>query len=224
MSPKPKATHFSVSEEHGLAVLPSDALKIYSVGVSTAGAAEIRMVQTNPRRHIIATTIDDEGVSSTRKFIHDKGFDQQIEVRNEDVSRPLPYPDGEFDYVYARLVLHYLTKQQLEAALAELHRTLKKGGKLFVVVRSTDNLDAKENAIAYDPKTCMTIHVTKPNQAVSEGRQRFFHTKESISNFVRAAGFRVEQVSQYNEKLFHDFNRTIPVDHEDNLIELIAIA
>lgn len=216
--------HPSISEEHGLEALPKEALRIYSVGVSTAGAAEIRMVQADPRRHVIATTIDDAGVAATRKFIRESGFDKQIEVRNEDVSQPLPYPDDEFDYVYARLVLHYLTRQQLQAALAEMRRTLKTGGRLFVVVRSTDNLDATTNAISYDEKTGMTTHITKPNEDVSEKRQRFFHTKESISEFVRDAGFKVEQTSQYDEKLFHDFDRTIPVDHEDNLIELIATA
>jgi len=216
--------HLSISEQRGLEALPSNALKIYSVGVSTAGAAEVRMVEANSRRHIVATTIDDAGIATTRRFIQERGFDTQIELRKEDVSKPLPYPEDEFDYVYARLVLHYLTRQQLAAALAELHRILKTGGILFVVVRSTNNLDATKNAIAYDETTGMTTHITRPNKDVSEKRERFFHSEESIAKFVQDAGFHIRQVSQYDEKLFHDYNRTVPVDYEENLIELIATA
>jgi hypothetical protein len=58
--------NFSISEEHGLVALPSEAQKIYSIGVSTAGQAEIKMAQANSSSHIIATTIDDTGVHYPR--------------------------------------------------------------------------------------------------------------------------------------------------------------
>jgi len=203
--------------------MPSDALNIYSVGVSTAGKAEIRMAQANPNRHIIATTIDDAGVAATQNLIRQHGFAQQIEVRKEDVSKPLAYSDEEFEYIYARLVLHYLTRQQLEAALSELHRVLKASGVLFVVVRSNENLDATQNATGYDEETGMTIHVTRPNKYISEVRKRFFHNKTSISQFITTAGFHITHTSQYDEQLFHDYSRKISVDHTDNLIELIAV-
>lgn len=49
-----------------------------------------------------------------------------------DLSGPLPFPDGTFDDVIASLVLHYL--QDWRAALTELRRVLKSGGRLIVSV------------------------------------------------------------------------------------------
>jgi SAM-dependent methyltransferase len=133
----------SISEEHGIALLSRKDLAVYSVGISTGGSAEIRMAKGNPSRHIIATTIDREGLDFAVQCIHQHGLDSRIEAKFEDVSQPLPYPNGTFDYIYARLVLHYLARAELEIALRELHRVLKPSGKLFIVVRSHLTHDAK---------------------------------------------------------------------------------
>ena len=49
----------SISEEHGLAYMSDADLVVYSVGISTAGAAEIKMAKSNAKRKIIATTLDE---------------------------------------------------------------------------------------------------------------------------------------------------------------------
>jgi SAM-dependent methyltransferase len=54
------------------------------------------------------------------------------DLRVADITSPLPYPDREFDDVVAALVLHYL--EDWTAPLAELHRVLRPGGRLIVVV------------------------------------------------------------------------------------------
>lgn len=181
------------------------------------------MAKANPNRHIIATTIDTAGVSATQTLVMEQGFGKQIEVREEDGTRPLPYSDGKFDYIYARLVLHYLTKQQLEGALGELHRVLRADGMLFIVVRSAKNIDAKKNITNYDEETGMTTYISRPNKDITEERRRFFHTVESLSQFITNAGFHIKSTSEYDEKLFHGYARTVTVDHSDNLIELVAI-
>lgn len=56
----------------------------------------------------------------------------------------LLYSSGEFDFVYARLVLHYLTQQQLSKSLMDLQWVLRKGGRIFVVVRSADCPEAMQ--------------------------------------------------------------------------------
>src|SRR5580658_3504678 len=56
------------------------------------------------------------------------GADLQVAA----LGRPLPFPDGAFDDVIAALVLHYL--EDWGAALAELRRVLKPGGRLLVSV------------------------------------------------------------------------------------------
>ncbi len=218
-TPKP-----STSEDHGIAAVPQAAKRIYSVGISTMGVAEMRMAEANPDCAIIATTIDEAGLDTTRELVKSKGFDRRIELKIEDVAKPLPYEDGWFDYVYARLVLHYLTRQEQNAALAELHRVLRPGGKLFLVIRSDQNLDATQYAIGYDEVTGLTTYRSKPNSTAPEvTRKRYFHSEDSIKEFVTAAGFTIEQCQVYDENLFHDYERSVTVDHDDNLIELVVL-
>ncbi len=49
----------------------------------------------------------------------------------QEFSEKLPYPDGSFDVVFARAVLHHT--RDLEAACQEFYRVLKPGGRLIAV-------------------------------------------------------------------------------------------
>jgi ubiquinone/menaquinone biosynthesis C-methylase UbiE len=213
----------SPSENHGIAALTDTDLAVYSVGISTGGVAEIRMAEANPLRHIISTTIDPEGVEFAKKYIAEKQLEDQIEVKLEDVAEPLSYPDDSFDYIYARLVLHYLPKAMLPTALAGLHRILKPNGSLYVVVRSTECPDAKRPQAHFDPVTGLTTcTVTDDKTGKVYTYSRYFHTEESIRNYVSQAGFTVSYTKAYDEQLYADFMRTKLSPHTDNVIELFA--
>jgi ubiquinone/menaquinone biosynthesis C-methylase UbiE len=211
----------SKSEDHGLAALTPSDLTVLSVGISTGGVAEMRMA-ANRDRHIVATTIDAAGIEFAKERIAAEGFSSQIECKLEDVSQPLPYQDNFFDFVYARLVLHYLSKQDLDAALAELRRVLKPGGKLYVVVRSVDCPDAKRTGNKYDPETNITHVFLTNDKGTQRDASRYFHTQESIRRHVEAAGYTVAYIKQYDERLFIDFMRQKRAPHNDNVIELLA--
>jgi SAM-dependent methyltransferase len=213
----------SISEDHGIATLTDDDLEIYSVGISTGGVAEIHMAEASPRRHIIATTIDKKGVEFAQKYIAEKHLEGQIEEKIEDIAEPLPYPDGHFDYIYARLVLHYLPEDKLVAALAELYRVLRLGGKLFVVVRSTNCPDAKRKEAHFDPMTKLTTcTLTDDKTGKTYSYSRYFHTEQSIREYVARAGFNVSYAKAYDEHLYVDFMRTKLSPEIDNVIELLA--
>lgn len=214
----------SASEDHGIAALTDKDLSVLSVGISTGGVAEIRMAESNPQRHIIATTIDEKGVAFAQKYITEKHLDGRIEAKLEDVSEPLPYTDNFFDYVYARLVLHYLPKAKLVSTLAELHRVLKPGGKLFVVVRSTECPDATREGSTFDPETNLTSCTAIDDRTGQPySYSRYFHTQESIGGYVKDAGFAVDYIKQYDEQLYMDFMRTQISPEADNVIELLAV-
>jgi ubiquinone/menaquinone biosynthesis C-methylase UbiE len=217
------ADTFSISEEHGLAAIPENSKLIYSVGVSTAGAAELRMADGHPERHIIATTIDEAGVQHVTERVQASGNSGQLEIKLEDVGKPLPYPENHFDYIYARLVLHYLPKQDLPAAVAELKRVLKPGGKLFVVVRSDKTPDAVRDTSTFDPATGLTDYIDPYTHKVPVHKKRMFHSQGGISQFLSDAGFAIERATSYEERLFGDFNRTIQAEHFDNLVEVLAV-
>lgn len=211
----------SKSEDNGIEYIPDDVQKIYSVGISTAGAAEIRMAALNSTVQIIATSIDEEGLEYTRKAINEKGLSDRIECKYEDVRKPLPYKDEEFDFVYARLVLHYLSKDELRAALKELKRVLKRQGRAFFVVRSSDCPDAKHPEAYYEEESGFTYFPSPSQPGVI--RHRYFHTKKSISEYVESVGFSAESISQYDEVLYQGFNRQKKSKHTDNVIEMRAV-
>ena len=81
---------------------------------------------------IIATTIDKEGLNYTKNIIEQYGLSDRIETKLEDISEKMPYNDEFFDFVYARLVLHYLDNENLTNALKEIKRVMKKHGRLYL--------------------------------------------------------------------------------------------
>jgi len=208
----------STSENNGLAILDQQDLRVYSVGISSGCIAEVRMAKSNSDRQIIASTLDQQGAKFAQKLIDEEQLSEQIEVRIENVAEPLPYEDEKFDFIYARLVLHYLTTDQLDGALSELFRVLKKGGKFFVVVRSIQCPNAKQPSNLYNQKTCMTTYVSSGGTAF----QRYFHTESSISEALKASGFTIDAVNAYEEQLCSDFERTTLSPSLDHLIELLA--
>lgn len=214
----------STSEDHGIELLTNTDKNILSVGISTGGVAEIRMATADPERHIIATTIDSKGLSFAEKYIAERNLSSQIETKLEDVSEPLDYADASFDYIYARLVLHYLPEAKLKSTLLELRRVLKEGGKLYVVVRSTKCTDANREGSQYDPETHLTTY-TLSDKKTGEPRvhSRYFHTEESIRDYVTAAGFSVKYVKSYEEQLYLGFMRTELSENNDNVIELLGV-
>lgn len=210
----------SISEDNGIELIKPNDLNILSVGVSTGGIAEIRMAKDSPQRHIIATTLDERGVNDAKKYIDEQGYADQIELRLEDVSEKLPHDDESFDYIYARLVLHYLSKEKLSSTLKELHRVLKKNKILYIVVRSSVTKDAI-NAIKHDDTTGYSYYYLGGDTSAPISK-RFFHTEDSISSFVKGAGFSIDHIASYEERLYADFMRSVEAPHTDFLIEVRA--
>lgn len=215
----------SISEINGIKLLTETDLMILSVGISTSGFAEIKMAEKNPNSHIIATTIDEKGMQLVQKVINEKHLNNQITVKLEDITQQSSYSDNYFDYIYARLVLHYLNNQQLEFALKEIYRILKENGKLFVVVRSENAWEAKLDGTSYDEETGLTKHpdirtYQTPNVKYCYRR---LHSEESITNFLVNAGFDVEYTEVYEEFLSPDFNREKMNDKASELIEVLAV-
>jgi SAM-dependent methyltransferase len=207
----------SISETNGINFLSPTDKKIYCVGISTAGSAEIKMAQSDRMRHIIATTIDPKGAEYTMQRIKELGLLDQIEVKIENVSEPLTYPSCNFDYIYARLVLHYLDKDALALALSELYRVLRKQGKIFIVVRSIDCVETSDITARFDPATGLTTY-----SLAGKSYSRYFHSKESIKEALCLAGFSIVHMDVYKEQLCEDFYRLKLSRQKDALIEVLA--
>ena len=198
----------SKSEKRGLKQLKSTMKNILSIGISTGGSAEINMAKTCPEAKIVATTIDKKGLKfSIEKMSNYKEF-AQIKVKIEDVSKPMIYADNTFDYVYARLVLHYLNKQQLNDALNEIYRVLKPNGILFIVARNNKEweLTKPEFIISYDKETNMTTYYEQWKKEIVRKRQ--FLSEEQLKEVLTAHNFKIKSVKSYRERLYTDYERT----------------
>lgn len=172
------------------------------------------LLSCTPQRQIIATTIDQAGADFAKEKIASEGLSSQISIKIEDVSHSLPYHDESFDFIYARLVLHYLPKEALAHALKELYRILRRDGGFFVVVRSTDCKEAKGS---FDPHTGLTTYTS-----ACVTYARFFHTENSIQDYLKSSGFAIQHVKSYEEQLCVDFKRTQLSQNKDALIEVLA--
>lgn len=212
----------SISEEHGLSLIDQDDLVVFSPGISTAGFAEIRMAQANPLRKVVATTIDERGLKFAQEVIDEVGFQDQIETKLEDLREAGDYPREYFDFIYARLVLHYLSAQDLDKVLANFHRTLKPDRKLFIVVRSAKNIPNSRD-IAVDEKTKLTSIPHRNAQGqVTYLETRYFHTPDSIRQHLEQASFDIKHIEEYREQLYKDFMRKEFSPNFDHVIEVQA--
>lgn len=213
----------SISEERGLEQVRDSDLTIFSPGISTAGFAEIRMARANPHRKIIATTIDEKGLEFARYVIGQVGLEDKIETRLEDLREKWSYPYDYFDFIYARLVLHYLSAQDLDRVLLGFERSLKKEGRVFIVVRSDKNIDESDPNNSYDPVTKLTTVSYKKADGTIEGSgARYFHTPGTISWHIQNAGLKIDKLEEYQERLYKDFMRREISPREDHVIELLA--
>lgn len=215
----------SISEEHGINLIKEKDRNILSIGISTAGSAEIEMARKNPNSHIIATTIDNKGLEYTKKIIMKEGLEDRIELRIEDISEKLPYTDNYFDFIYARLVLHYLNNMQLEKALSEIYRVIKENGKFFIVVRSLEEWEAKLEGSTFDEKTGLTKYPEIETIGTNNVRYiyRRLHSKDSIEQFLLRAGFKIDYIQEYEEYLYRDYER-IDINPKPNKIIEVCVS
>lgn len=197
---------YSKSERRGLKLLTSSMKNILSIGISTGGSAEIKMAKKCPNAKIIATTIDEKGLEFSLEKIEE--YKEQIEVKLEDISKPMKYKDNTFDFIYARLVLHYLNKEELNNALKEIYRVLKPNGIFFIVARNKKEweISKKEYVIEYDDKTNITTYYTQWKKEKIEKRQ--FLSEEEIIEVLFKHKFKIKRKKSYKERLYTDYKRT----------------
>ena len=208
----------SKTEDYAIKLIPYNTRNILSIGISTGCSAEVRMAQRYYATRIIATTIDKEGRDYARRVVAKYGLTKQIQVKLEDVRNPMPYPDEAFDLVYARLVLHYLTKQEFEHALNEIYRVLKPGGLFYIVMHSIRDKNLKKMHPTYDAETNL---VTFTNQTGARVKRQFFDIDELVE-ILTDYGFNIARTKICKEKLYVDFQRTKEWNHKSKLISVVA--
>ena len=203
-----KVFKYSKSEKRGLKQLKDSMKNILSIGISTGGSAEICMAKKCPNAKIMATTVDEKGLNFSKEKISNFKESGRIDVKLEDVSKPMEYNKDTFDFIYARLVLHYLNKQELNYALSEIYRVLKPGGIFFIVARNNKEweISKEEFIVKYDETTNMTTYYVQGKKEKTQTRQ--FLSEEQLKTILEGHNFKIKSLRSYKEKLYTDYERT----------------
>lgn len=114
------------------------------------------------------------------------------EVIVHDLADPLPYADAAFDDVVASLVLHYL--ESWTEPLAELHRVLKRGGRLILSVNHPMVYTALDPGASY-------FDIAEFSFEAEHGGRTVVYTNwhrplQAMTDAFTEAGFRISTVSE----------------------------
>ncbi|RME54040.1 MAG: class I SAM-dependent methyltransferase [Deltaproteobacteria bacterium] len=145
---------------------------------------------------------DVTGVDLTQRsvdFINEKCRELSLPGRaiQGDLTK-LPFPEGTFDQIFCRGVLHHMPDGNL--ALPEFHRVLKEGGEAEIVVyhrRSLEHYRRKlvEALLRRFPFLKRLLPTTADFADKFENPYWAPYTKEELAQACREAGFEVVEVS-----------------------------
>jgi len=104
-----------------------------------------------------------------------KKYDIFVASLVQDITKGLSFEDETYDFVYARLSLHYFKDKQLRKIIADIKRVLKNEGLLMFQVKSTSS---KEHGVGkeiekdmFEDETGYTRHLFSKEyaEAILEG-------------------------------------------------------
>jgi ubiquinone/menaquinone biosynthesis C-methylase UbiE len=106
----------------------ADGLRVLEIGCGT-GNVTVRAKRAAPGTDMIG--LDPDPLALSRAQRKARGL---AGIRFErGYAQELPFADGEFDRALSSMMLHHLDEDVKAAALAEVHRVLRPGGRLHIV-------------------------------------------------------------------------------------------
>lgn len=113
-----------------------------------------------------------ESVAHAQAWLGDAGL--AADFRAADM-RSLPFPADHFDALVSVGVLCYADEEGVRAAIAEMHRVLRPGGKALVVTRSVDDFRFGKGAPA--GRNAFVLDTAETNEA---GMTMFFFAEPDV--------------------------------------------
>lgn len=86
--------------------------------------------------HVTATDFAQSAIRANIEYFKNI---QNLEFKVVDTSKPLPFADTSFDYVYACLSLHYFSDDVTMQVFKEINRVLRQSGTLLFLCKSIND-------------------------------------------------------------------------------------
>ncbi|MGK7296541.1 MAG: bifunctional demethylmenaquinone methyltransferase/2-methoxy-6-polyprenyl-1,4-benzoquinol methylase UbiE, partial [Candidatus Wenzhouxiangella sp. M2_3B_020] len=172
--------------------------RVLDLAGGTGDIAELARRRVGSRGEVLVADINREMLEAGRRRMDDRGHVAAFEWLQTD-AEALPFADRRFDHVTIAFGLRNVTDKA--AALAEMHRVLKPGGRVHILEFS--HVSPKAVARAYDLWSFQVL--PRLGQAVASDRESYRYLAESIRRFpdqdtlagmLREAGF--ERVTYEN--------------------------
>jgi predicted SAM-dependent methyltransferase len=141
--------------------------------------------------------LDESWLASDLNPLHDRG------IVYLDASKPFPFPDATFDYVFSEHLVEHLTYPQGEGMLRECFRVLKPGGRIrvgtpdlrvFIALFAETPSEVQQEYIRYHvDKFLKPIGIHSPvfvlNNIVRNWGHQFMYDEQTLRDAIEKAGF-----------------------------------
>ena len=168
--------------------------KVLDVASGTGDLALAFAKKVGPHGKVVMTDINDQMLARGRNRLIDAGYPTQAVVCDAE---HLPFPEGEFDLVTVAFGLRNMTDKA--AALKQMHRVLKPGGKLMVLEFSKVATPLEKIYDVYSFKVLPWLGKRIANDEASyrylAESIRMHPGPEELAQMLRDAGFDVVRFS-----------------------------
>ncbi len=168
--------------------------KVLDVASGTGDLALAFAKKVGPHGKVVMTDINDQMLTRGRNRLIDAGYPTQAVVCDAE---HLPFPEGEFDLVTVAFGLRNMTDKA--AALKQMHRVLKPGGKLLVLEFSKVAAPLEKIYDVYSFKVLPWLGKRIANDEASyrylAESIRMHPGPEELAQMLRDAGFDVVRFS-----------------------------
>ena len=115
---------------------PADA-RVVELG---AGTGRFTLAALARGGRVLATDVNEGLLSTLRQKLDGEGLADRCRIETEDIFK-LSFDDGSIDYAYSiHVIPRFLNLEDQRAAIAEVARTLRTGGRFLFNFRNADSL------------------------------------------------------------------------------------
>lgn len=154
--------------------------------------------------------ISEEGINYTSELLNQYNLNANLKVSSVD---NIPYDDNYFDGIICYGVLYYCCIEEIQSSIDEIYRTLKPGGKAFIVVRNIKDY-RYGNGLEIEKNTFIIEEKDKSKCVFNENgmKMHFFNLDEIKDLFKNFSYITVDELIETHEnREYMDSNYIIQV-------------